>query len=415
MRPGTSETARSLVIRGTSVRTLKAVAFIGLAGCTIGLVVFIAGLAGPVDARGNYVGGDFLVFYTAGRMVLEGKAASLYDLHEQLSMVRRIVGQGDYDNLLPYVNPPILALAFAPLSALPYRLGYAISVLLLATVLWGGLRALRGVLPSLAGDWFVVVALSLLFYPCARTITGGQNMALTFTLMAVAYAALRRGRNTTAGVALGLLCYKPHFVLVFSTLLLSRRCWTCLASAAAVGLCQYAIGALLCGLRWPLDMLNCVKAYWPMECKHNGPFLISWVGFLEHAVGPAVGKPLGYGLALITLAAVLWAWRRFDGKGVSSGPLWGMAVCATILVSPHTQWYDGGLVLLPVLLGIDSCLRQDLAIGVPSRAVLAAGFLLFPLYRLAPTLGWNPLIVLPVCVLIWMARLARLGGKMSVR
>jgi len=400
-----SRLARSFLEYATSVRTLRGVAIIGWVGCVIGLVTFIAGVNGPLNAQGEYVGGDFLTFYTVGRMVLEGKAGSLYDLREQLQTLRRIAGRPDFDRMQPYVNPPMLGLLSSPLALLPFPAAYAASVVLLALVFWAGLRWVRRVVPELASEWFVVVALSLLFFPFGRTITGGQNTAISFALIAALIVALRGGRQAWAGVALGLMCYKPHFVLILSLLLLSRRYWICLVVGGAVGFGQYLLGALFCGLRWPIEMLSCVKTYWPMECRHNGPFLVSWAGFWEYALGETLGMPLGYGLALATLIVVLWAWRRMDARAPSSGPLWGLAVCAVILVSPHTQWYDGGLVLLPVLLGLDHLRRQGLPIGLPLRAMLVAGFLLFPVYRLAPTLGWNPLILLPAGVLVWMVAL----------
>jgi len=79
-------------------------------------------------------------------------------------------------------------------------------------------------------------------------------------------------------------------------------------------------------------------------------------------------------------------------------------VCATILVSPHTQWYDVGLVVLPVLLALNDALEGGMSFSPGGRLTLVAGFLLVPLYRWADALGWQPVILLPLLTLAWVLK-----------
>jgi hypothetical protein len=79
-----------------------------------------------------------------------------------------------------------------------------------------------------------------------------------------------------------------------------------------------------------------------------------------------------------------------------------MAACATLLVSPHTQWYDSGLVLLAVLLGLNDLLVNGHRPGTTLRAGLLAGFLLPPAYSFAVYVGWQPLVLLPTVALAWL-------------
>ena len=73
-----------------------------------------------------------------------------------------------------------------------------------------------------------------------------------------------------------------------------------------------------------------------------------------------------------------------------------------MLVSPHTQWYDGGLVLLAVLLGLDLRLRFAGGITAGDRLLLLVGYLLPLLFGMGETLGFQPMILLPLVSLAWV-------------
>ncbi|MEW6250837.1 MAG: glycosyltransferase 87 family protein [Planctomycetota bacterium] len=390
---------------------LRLVTTAGLIGWAVAFLVFVIRIPGPVGPDGQHLGGDFLNFYTAGRMVLAGDGERLYDLGAQLAAQRAAAGGADWNGLAAYINPPVLALACAPLAALPYKLAYVLATLALLAVFLAGLRALRPCLPNLIGHWDLVVALSLLFYPYTRSITGGQNTAVSFALMAALFAALQRsaaGRRSAdlwAGIWLGLLFYKPQLALLFCLLLALRGRFRVVAYAAGGALAHYAVGALVSGPLWPLHMSAALRAYWPLEFEHNGAHLVSWLGFCEYALPRAVFKPVGLALMVATLAALLWAWRRARVGQDDFGLYWGLAVCATILISPHTQWYDAGLVLLPVLLALEHLAARDVHPGLRVHLALAAGFLLFPLYLAAPWLGFQPLTFMPLAGFLWLCQI----------
>jgi hypothetical protein len=74
---------------------------------------------GIVDDAGNRRGPDFLTHYTAGRMVLAGEAAQLYDLPVQAAAQEAALG-APLDRPSPFLLPPAAALIFVPLATLPY-------------------------------------------------------------------------------------------------------------------------------------------------------------------------------------------------------------------------------------------------------------------------------------------------------
>ena len=390
----------------TSLGALRLVGFACAVGWGLAFLVFVARFPGPVDSRGRPTGGDFLNFYTAGRMILEGHGERLYDVEVQQAVQKAVVGRADYRGLAAYVNPPTLALACAPLAALPYRLAYILYTVGALAAFLAAMRMLRPHVPALQRQWMVTVLLALTFYPMVRTITGGQNTPLSFLLLVMLYTGLRTGRPGWAGTALGLLCFKPQFAVVLGLLLLARRQYRCVAVAAGIGLVHYVAGALACGGAWPLEMLKTLARYGLLEFQYNGATQVSWLGFFEYAMGRGPGTAVGGLVAAATLLAVAWRWRRAGEDRDSFDAWWAASVAATVLVSPHTQYYDTGLILAAILPALDLALRGGGAVGPGMRGGLALAYGLFPAYPLARLLGWQPLILVPVLALVWVWRQA---------
>jgi alpha-1,2-mannosyltransferase len=386
----------------TSPGLLRLVALAGAVGWLLAFVVHFSTLKSLTDRNGEPIGGDFISVYTAGRLVLEGRAADLYDLQLQQATQGRIVGSPDYRALCSFVNPPVVAAACAPLALLPYRLAYVIYTGLLLAAFLLAMRFLRPQMPALQQHWAAVVGLSFLFYPFAVTITGGQNTAVTFLLMSAGYAYLRRGQDSWAGLMLGLLFYKPQFALLFCLLLFVRRRFRCVLVAGALACAYYVVGAALCGIWWPLEMTRSLAVYWPLENRFNGLTSISLVGFCESVLSPTLFKPVGLTLSAAVTGVLLWAWRRANPRDASFAGVWALAVCGTVLVSPHTQWYDVGVVVLPVLLALNESLQAGQQISTNMRLALLAGFFLVPFYRYADVIGWQPVILLPLLTLLWL-------------
>lgn len=398
----------------TSAPLLRLVACAGVIGWTIAFAIHVPLQHSLVTPNGKPIGGDFVSGYAAGRLVVNGHGHELYDLRLQQQTQGRIVGRPESRTLCSFVNPPVVAVAFTPLALLPYRVAYlAYTGMLLAAFLLA-FRILRPHLPALHDCWGTVVGLAFLLYPLAITITGGQNTAVTLLLMAAAYAALRRGDDTRAGVMVGLLFFKPQFALLLCLLLMLRRRYRCVLAAGAVAFAYYLVGALVCGLWWPLEMSRTLATYWPLEHQFNGMTSISLIGFCEAVLPAELCKPVGMTLAALLTAGLLWTWRSANPRDAAFPRLWALAVCATILVSPHTQWYDGGLVLLAVLLALNDILAAGQPISTNLRLMLLAGFCLVPLYSQADALGFQPVILLPTLTAIWLLELPRTAPRAAI-
>src|SRR5258705_13235499 len=87
-----------------------------------------------VTLSGAPFGGDFVEFYTAGKILNEYRSYRLYDFHLQDDLTREFLPQG---LTIPYVPPPYVAILFSPLARIPLWLGY-LSWILISIALYIG-------------------------------------------------------------------------------------------------------------------------------------------------------------------------------------------------------------------------------------------------------------------------------------
>src|SRR4029079_16102116 len=70
---------------------------------------------------------DFTIFYTAGKVVNEGRGRQVYDLETQFALQRSFAPEVKHrENALPFNHPPFEALLFVPLAGLPYVAAYLV-------------------------------------------------------------------------------------------------------------------------------------------------------------------------------------------------------------------------------------------------------------------------------------------------
>src|SRR5579859_6105781 len=153
------------------------------------------------DAQGQPIANDFVDVYAAGRLALEGAAATAYDWPQHKAAEVRALGHDFPDYYGWHYPPPFLFVAMA-LALLPY---------LAAALLWlvATLAAYAGALRAILGE---------------RTGILLAHGFLTASLIGGTLALLER-RPVLAGICLGLLTYKPQFGLLFPLVLIVDRRW----------------------------------------------------------------------------------------------------------------------------------------------------------------------------------------------
>ncbi len=280
---------------------------------------------------------DFSAFYAAGQLAFRPEVTSL------AAVARSQAEQGL--PITPFVYPAGLALLYAPLSALPYGVAAAVHAGLMLALLLGA-AAIGARLVGLPPAWAVLGTLA--WAPAAAGVLSGQNTALALALVALAALALLRGHDGSAGLAVGLLAYKPQLAAPMLGLLLLRGRSRALVLALAVLGLHYLAGVLATGgqLDWPLDWLASVNAYQEADFRANGWQAISLPALgtrLELVTGLPSLALLGYLVGLAIVVACLPALRRLPLLEAVA-----LAAALGLLVSPHAWVYDATL-LLPAL------------------------------------------------------------------
>lgn len=368
--------------------------------------------AGPgplVGPDGAVLGRDYLAFYAAGRIVREGRGARLYHPALQAKAQQAVVAPERLPGFAYFAAPAPVAALHAPSTRLPYRAALLLHAALMVAAAVAGVWVLRARLPALAPHWGLCALLGIVWLPMLNSISGGQNTALSFALLALAYVALTRGARPLAGAALGVLLLKPQLALPLLAVLALRGELAVVGIAGLVGVAHYGLGAACCGWDWPARMLEGLGFFREQERQANGPFLVSILESVDFAAGRAGARgALRAALPWVVEAgAVAWLvhrWRGADPDRRDFAVFWAFGVAMTVLVSPHTQHYDLGVLLLPVLLLLNRQVEDTGDASAALRALLVLGFFAYPLYRLGPALGFQPLVLLPVAVAAWAGR-----------
>lgn len=176
------------------------------------------------DRNGLGYPADFTTVWSAGRMVIEGRAAQVYDwdLHKQVQVA--ILGQGYPGHFGWHYPPPYLFVATA-LAYLPYAFAYPFYAVVSAVPYLAAMRAIVGrPLGLLLALGFPVVFVNVLI---------SQNGFLTAALVGGTLLFLPT-RPVLAGVFLGLLTYKPQYGILFPLVLIATWQWRTFVSASVV-------------------------------------------------------------------------------------------------------------------------------------------------------------------------------------
>lgn len=360
----------------------------------VAFVISVAGGSGNEAAAGR-LGGDFPAFYAAGTIVAEGDWATLYDPARQLEAQAGLF-EDDDDGFLYFAYPPYVASLYRPLAGLDYRVAYTLHTVAMAAAVVGALAVLRPTISLLQRDFEVCVTATVLFYPLFRAATGGQNTALTVLLIAVCWRALHDDQDLAAGVAIGLLLYKPQFALPLMGLVLLGRRWQATASAVATGALLWAVGAAVMGGNWLAAWWSEASDFAALDADVNGHNAVSFLGFAEGlwGAGSAVALLTGGPLAVASGAALAWLWWR--GIGTLDARM-AATIAGVVLLSPHAMFYDAGLFALVGLVVVD---RLGPRAHVPVAAVWALAWS----QQLASAIGVAPLFFLVVGAGAWSAR-----------
>jgi Glycosyltransferase family 87 len=297
-------------------------------------------VSGATDRLGKIKGTDFLQFYVIGSIAHEGRWEQLFDVRAFYARAQAVV-PGSVDSLYIPVQSPQLALVFAPLAAYRYTVALALWLAVVFAIYAGSCFLIWRDCTALHAHRYTVAAACLGFPGLYSEVLHGQVACLALAAVAVALVALRGRWRFAAGLALGSLVFKPHWVVAAGAVFVFAREWrvvtgVVVAAAAQVAVTCLVLGASVMSAYW--RMLRAVPAIADLLEPQPGDSLR---GLFKVLVPYQPAALLLYGIAaLVTLLITARVWRSHAAIEIRLSAI----VLAMVLISPHVNAYD--LILL---------------------------------------------------------------------
>ena len=308
------------------------------------------------------IGGDYLAFWTSAKAFVQGHALSMYDREAFEAAMSSVSGLERHFMMWQY--PPTAFFIIAPLGFFDYIAGY---------VFWMGatFAALIFALKSIDLSWREVII--LVFAPMSLLVMDtGQISFLTTALMILA-VFFPGSRPILAGVAAGLLTFKPHLGVLIPLAYLAAGCWRAFAAAAVTSVVVLLSSLAVFGLDgWILFYDSVTRIY--TDYMYDGgstppkymTTLMSQMRLLE--IDQSVAATAHYIFAAFLAFLVVIVWRMCPDIHLRAA----LICSAAILVTPYAYSYELVILVAPAA-----------ALVVQARST---GWLIFE--RPALILGW---------------------------
>ncbi|MFC2951327.1 glycosyltransferase family 87 protein [Marinicaulis aureus] len=309
------------------------------------------------------IGGDFTVFWMAAKTLFAEGPGALYQpgvLNERLGAAFPTYGQFS----LFWQYPPTIYFLVAPLAALPYPAALAA---------WGAATAgfAAGVIRSL---WRARLPLIVGFASAAAYqgwITG-QTGFLTAALLTLAAGHADR-RPLIAGIAAGLLTFKPQLGLLIPVAYAAAGCWRAFGAAAVTGVLMAGLSVLFFGADTWLAFFDAITAHGERMSELIFPDhkLITPYGFfmtLGALSSLAFAVQAAASLALAVF--VFMVWRRSDAWETRLFTL----IPAAALATPYAFYYEAP-IFIPALIILAKRAMEKGWLPFEKQALIALWFL----------------------------------------
>jgi alpha-1,2-mannosyltransferase len=353
------------------------------------------------------ISGDFVSFWSAGRVALDGHAADAYREDQHYLVQLALIGDPGWE-YLAFFYPPFFLLVCA---------GYAVLGYFPALCVWLGTTclcyaaAMRGLLAKSLRESAQQVWVVFLGYPAVMVNAGfGQNGFLSAALFGGAAVWLDR-RPELAGMCLGCLAYKPQLGIIVPLALAVAQRWRCFVAATVTVLVLAAVATLALGTDvWPAFMADMAVARRNWMEPANPLYLRYWItvyGAVRLHHGSLL---LAYGAqaaASVAAAYVLVRALLRRPPEIRSGRAEIAAIAACVpFCSPFMLEYDLVILAVPMAWLLSEALRDGFRRGeVP---ILLGAYLAPVLFKITAFDNVMKLGVIAAMALLFAAVLRRM-------
>jgi hypothetical protein len=300
------------------------------------LMVLLVTTQDGIAVNGQPIAGDFLSFWAASDLALEGRPAAAYWPVDHIRAQMKAFP--DLPGYFAFFYPPMFLLVVLPVALLPY--GASVTAWLLVTGA-AYVAAMRALMPP---RWTILPVLA--FPALLINLRYGQNGALSAALFAAGAAFLDR-RPVLAGVFLGGLAYKPHLAVAVPFVLAAAGRWPAFFACGGSALAFAALSWLVLGTdTWLAFREGSALAQQALNEGWVAPekMISLFTGIRMRGGSLALAYGLHAALAAAVLLAVVLVARRRPG-GAAEVSL--MAAAAT-LVTPFLVDYDLMITAVPL-------------------------------------------------------------------
>jgi hypothetical protein len=359
---------------------------------------------------------DYVTYFAAGRMVLDGRGDELYDVDSVAAVEREAMGRPvGGSGILPYFNPPFVAVAVAPLALLDVgTFSTVLLVMVLAMVLLGGL-----ILSSLFGrrtkQQMLFFWLAYLTFNGTVWMIAEQQLSMFLFLGWLGFACFQaQGKSGWSALSLSMVLVKPQMALLPVAILVWHREWKTLRYFSLACLTLAFVSVLLAGpgviIDYPRFLLESTR--WESQGV-NASQMYGWNSLVANVTGDESPSALLVALLILpTLAVVAYtvAGNRQPGDPVFFLQI-GAALIASLLINPHLYLQD--LVLIALGAGLLAAYYAQTGRAVSGLASLAITLWLLTHYgpRLASELSLTVIPIAMACLLLRIALLVRQERK----
>jgi len=344
----------------------RVVSWIVLGAALIGSVFsLVRGFQGQTFL-GRPLGGDFVQFYTVGRILNQYPPERIYDLDLEVRLQHEFAAGTDRDQILVFGSAPYVGLVFRPFARLSYAPAY-LAWLAFSLVLYSaGVLLLLGAAPYPAPLKTTGFLLAVSFTPfLIESWIGGQISVLAFFAMAAFVFCRSRRRRFVAGLALALALFKPTLIAIPILMLLCGRRWRMLAGVV-VGAAALALTSIaMVGIKGCEAWLEALRLYGrlatgPAAALRRTKYVdIGSFVQLLCGTGPLTRVLAVVGaIAGVAMLAIAWM-RSASWNAPSRDLLWAATLAAALVCNVYTPIYDTILVVPAVALAAGVTLTRS--------------------------------------------------------
>lgn len=284
---------------------------------------------GVLDWSGKPLGTDFSQVWIAGESVLAGHPADPFDPARHAAAQQAVFGQPDA--FYGWHYPPYFLAIAAPLALMPYLVALAVWQLSSFALY---LAVMRCILPG------GTALLATVAFPAVFVNVGhGHNGFLTAAVLGGALLCLET-RPLLAGVLFALVAYKPQFGLVVPVVLLVRGYWRTIATAGGtlVAMTAATVWAFGTGPWRAFQASLGFTRKVVLEQGDTGWEKIQSAFAAIRMEGGSIGQAYAVqgAVTALTLAALIWQWRRGTDLRLRATSL----LAAALLTTPYSLDYD---------------------------------------------------------------------------